>query len=125
MFDRIRQCAQEIKIVNDKPVSVYTIRSIEEICRFLIISYHDAFFLKSLGYSSVQNTERLTEGLSTLVENYKESSVWLKRGLIKVGQYNEIIKNRAEFTAYHLIATACSIDGLQDMLSFASQQKKE
>jgi hypothetical protein len=99
--------------VNEKPVSVFQIRTREEVSRFLIISYHDAFFYKDAGYSPVYNTERLTEALSKLIEYYKDASNYFHLGLIKQDQYNQMIKNRAEFTAYFLIVTAGNLEGPQ------------
>lgn len=105
-------------------MSVYSIRTIEEVCRFLIISYHDAFFYKQDGYSSRQNTERLTEGLSTLVQAYKDASSCIDRGMIKQDQYEEMVKNRAEFTAYHIIATAGNLEGHQILVNSTQNRQK-
>lgn len=91
----------------------------------MIISYHDAFFFKEAGYSSVQNTERLTEALSKLVEAYKDASCYFNRGDIKSEQYNQMVKNRAEFTAYFLIVTAGNLDGPQLLVSSTQQRQKQ
>ena len=42
MRDRFRSIMQDLIIINES-VNVHHIRSIEEISRFLIISYHDGF----------------------------------------------------------------------------------
>lgn len=81
-------------------------------CRFLILSYHDAYFFKSAGFDLVQNTERLTHNLSRLMESYKKSRILLHRGEINQKVYDEIVVNRAEFTAYQVIVTAMSVDGV-------------
>ena len=52
---------QELTINNDK-ASVYTIRCYENIARFLILSYHEAF--QNQQFDKTQNTERLTDCLS-------------------------------------------------------------
>jgi hypothetical protein len=41
---------QDLHIVDEHPLPVLNIRSLEEMCRFVIISYHDGFFFKDEGF---------------------------------------------------------------------------
>jgi len=46
------------------------------------------------------------------MESYKKSRILLQRGEISKEIYDEIVVNRAEFTAYQVIVTAMSVDGV-------------
>jgi hypothetical protein len=52
--------------------------------RFLILSYHDAYFNQGEGFDVVQNTERLTMSLSKLQESYSQAC--FKRHLDLISQ---------------------------------------
>lgn len=117
VHDRIRQITQDLVIVTESLTTVDAVRTTEAMCRFLIISYHDAYFFRSSGFDLVQNTQRLTHNLSRLMESYKKARILLHRGVMKQDVYDEIILNRAEFTAYQLIATSHGIDGVEHILS--------
>ena len=63
-------------------IDLHSIRTTEEICRFLIVSYHDGF--QQDGFDAVQNTERLTDNLSRLQEAYKQIKLRFKRNQIEL-----------------------------------------
>lgn len=111
--DRTRQIAQELVVINAN-IDIHTIRTTEEICRFLIISYHDGF-QQDNGFEVVQNTERLTENLSRLQESYKTVKLRLQRNQLSLEQAKELLQNEAEFTSYSLIVTD-SVRGVQQIL---------
>lgn len=66
------------------------------------MSYHDGF--QQEGFEMVQNTERLTEGLSRLQEAYSDIKLRLAREQIEDSQARLLLQNEAEFTSYSLIA---------------------
>jgi TRAP-type uncharacterized transport system substrate-binding protein len=55
----------------------------------------------------------LTEALSKLIDYYKNASTYFHQDMIKADQYNQMVKNRAEFTAYFFIVTAGTLEGPQ------------
>jgi len=92
---------QELDVFANRSVKHY-IRTTEEICRFLIVSFHDGLWQD--GFDAVQNTERLTEGLSKLQYSYNEIKQLLARKMIDPESTKHLLKNDAEFTSYSLIA---------------------
>jgi hypothetical protein len=45
--------------------------------------------------------------------------------MIKQDQYEEMVKNRAEFTAYHIIATAGNLEGHQILVNSTQNRQKK
>lgn len=72
---RIRQIMQELTILQPQSFcDVSAVRTNEEMCRFLIIAYHDSYFYQSSSFDLRQNTERVTMILSNLMESYTGAS---------------------------------------------------
>jgi hypothetical protein len=59
------------------------------------------------------------------MEGYKEASILYKKDRISKADYNEMIKFRGEFTAYHFIVTARGMEGIQDMMAMSQQTDHE
>ena len=106
-------------ILSDSATDVNNVRAMEEMCRFLILAQHDCYGYKEQGYEMVQNNERLTSLVSMILASYKDARIQLQHKQITQEQHDQVVLNRAEFTAYQLIATAHSIEGVQLYRSLA------
>lgn len=107
VHDRIRQLVKDMTYYEKECFcDLDKVRATEEMVRFLIISYHDGYFFQHEGFDMVQNSERVTMSLSILMDEYKTAKLSYETKQIDEDLYNQLVKNRAEFTSYLFIATA-------------------
>ena len=111
--DRFRQITQELTINSN--LSVYDVRTTEELVRFLLISFHDCFQGES--FDIVQNSERLTHNLGRLSEAYELAEMKGRAGQIDPKIQSNIVRNKAEMFAYSLIAEAKSIESQSHIMN--------
>ena len=53
VHDRLRQLVKDLTIVDDCLLDIDYVRACEQMCRFLILSYHDGYFYEGKGFSIV------------------------------------------------------------------------
>ena len=117
MRDRLRQLMQDLIVTGDE-CNRWNILATEQCCRFHLISYHDgALYKGSDGYDLTQNTERLTNSLSRLMNLYKLAKMKLQYHEISHSEYLELVSNKAEILSYLIIATSSNMEGVEYVMS--------
>ncbi|CDW85642.1 sac3 ganp family protein [Stylonychia lemnae] len=98
--DRGRCVALDFIII-DQNTNQYYIKSLEELSRFLLMSYHDGF--TSEVFDTYQNTQILTKNLGSLKNCYEQVEL---DASIPQNLKKEMMKNKIEFLSYLLIASS-------------------
>ena len=101
LSDRFRSVVQDLNVCDDK-VNRDGIRTLEEICRFYIVSFHDGSTLQDI-YHEIN--QRLGDGLSQLLKTYEDVKRLRMWEQISDEEAEHCLCNQIEFSAYHLIQT--------------------
>eukprot|EP00347_Sterkiella_histriomuscorum_P019184 403342615 len=98
--DRGRCVANDFIILDDES-NIYNLKSLEELSRFLIISYHDGYTDQNFGV--YQNTQILTKILGSIKNCYKQLKVFYQHDQQLL---SELLRNQVEFMSYLIIASS-------------------